>query len=80
MKLEMPRVHSRTAFHRVDTTTTQKIPPIPENVWQQRTEKSSNHQNLDKTFSGSAFKRNRTTQEIQKEKLTEVAREYSSSK
>ena len=70
----------RTAFHRVETTRSKKIPPTPEVVRQQASQTSINYRNLEKIYNDSAIKRNQTNQEIENEQLTEVASEVSSSK
>ena len=48
-KLERPRFHFGAACDRPETTQIQKLPPIPEFVWQQPPETTTNHCNLNKT-------------------------------
>ena len=51
----MPRLHSGAAHDRPETKTS-KLPPIPENVWQQPTENVTNQDKLNNTTNDSTIK------------------------
>ena len=67
-KLETPRLHSRTAFDRLETTTT-KFPTISVVVWHQPPETSNNHRKLSNTYNDFAVKTKQTTKEIEKKAI-----------
>ena len=54
-KLETPRLHSRSACDRPETIGKPKHPTIPEVVWQQTAEASTNQCNLNNTNNGSTI-------------------------
>ena len=54
-KLEMPRLHSRTACDRPKIIEIPKLPPIPEVVWQQPSETSTNQYNINITNNDSVI-------------------------
>ena len=55
-KLETTRLHSRAAIDRPETTEKQKLPPIPEVVWQQPTETKTDRANINKINNHSTSK------------------------
>ena len=58
----MPRLHSGAACDRPETNEILKLPPIPEVVWQQPTEKVINQDNLNDTTNDSTLKTNVASQ------------------
>ena len=76
-ELETPRLHSGTAFGKLQTATATSIPLNPEGVWQQLPKTSTNHHKLNILHNDSAIKTYRTTQELGNEQLTEEASETS---
>ena len=62
MKLKTPRLHSGTACDRPETNKISKLPPIPEVVWQQHTEKDTKQDNLNNINNDSTLKTNVASQ------------------
>ena len=72
-KLVIPRLHSETAFDRLETATTPKFPIIRDVVWKQPPEPSAHHHKFDIIHKNSANKTNQMKQELRNPQLTDRA-------